>query len=267
MKSRLAVLAHRGRACAALEAVYCGSRSRLRCSCWSYRRDQPAPSRTVASARSPRADSRFSRAKMKLLRSATATSSPARPEVRAPTRGPRSGSSARAKLQSSIAKRPAAVSTRPAGVTEDSGFARVDQLGHRQCVRTSKRILHQQHRSLSPHLGLPSASATPRSIKRSLPSSTGGFDPSSGQPDSACQVGLGGKRARFFQAKGKILGKCEDLVLKGSITVPCPDERAELAIDARAKGDPRRCARACGGPDRVCGTDDDPRHRQHRLHR
>jgi len=73
-----------------------------------------------------------------------------------------------------------------------------------------------------------------------------------------CQIGLGKEASKFFQAKGKILGKCEDMVLKGSITGPCPGPRFEGAI-AKAKGKSiaKMCG-ACGGADRVCGTVDDP---------
>jgi hypothetical protein len=84
----------------------------------------------------------------------------------------------------------------------------------------------------------------------------GGFTPTTNSLIRKCQVGLGKEASKFFQTKGKIRGKCEDLVLKGAITPPCPNEKADLAI-TKAKAIAKMCA-ACGGPDHVCGTDDDP---------
>jgi len=73
-----------------------------------------------------------------------------------------------------------------------------------------------------------------------------------------CQRYLGREASKFYQAKIKILGKCEDLVLKGAIVGPCPDAPTALAIakvEAKALG---KICSVCGGPDRECGTSDDP---------
>jgi hypothetical protein len=73
-----------------------------------------------------------------------------------------------------------------------------------------------------------------------------------------CQRYLGREAAKFYQAKVKILGKCEDLLLKGAIAGPCPDARAALSIaTVEAKARAKICS-VCGGPDRECGTSDDP---------
>ena len=54
----------------------------------------------------------------------------------------------------------------------------------------------------------------------------------------------------------KALGKCEDLVLKGATSGPCPDARAAISIAKACKATRKICV-VCGGDDRVCGTSDD----------
>lgn len=72
-----------------------------------------------------------------------------------------------------------------------------------------------------------------------------------------CQRTIGKAASKFFQKKIKILQKCEDAVLQGKITGPCPDTAAATAIaDAEAKL-LDKIARACGGDDKTLGTADD----------
>jgi hypothetical protein len=73
-----------------------------------------------------------------------------------------------------------------------------------------------------------------------------------------CQRSIGKEASKFYQAKAKALGKCEDLVLKGAIAGPCPNDRAAISIGkAEAKMLTKLCF-SCGGPDRLCDTTDDP---------
>ncbi len=72
-----------------------------------------------------------------------------------------------------------------------------------------------------------------------------------------CQRTIGKEEGRFYQAKAKALGKCEDLVLKGAFPGPCPNDRAAgMIAKAEAKAMTKIC-NVCGGPDRECGTADD----------
>lgn len=73
-----------------------------------------------------------------------------------------------------------------------------------------------------------------------------------------CQRAIGKSTAAFFAAKSKALQKCEDGIMKGTVTGPCPD--AGKAAPAIAKAESKKRAgicKACGGPDRLCGGGDD----------
>ncbi|MEB2286016.1 MAG: hypothetical protein OZ922_15210 [Myxococcales bacterium] len=72
-----------------------------------------------------------------------------------------------------------------------------------------------------------------------------------------CQRQIGQAMSKFFQTKSKLLGKCEDLVLKGAYAGPCPDPRSSYGIGlAEFKALTKMCV-VCGGPDHLCGTPDD----------
>lgn len=73
-----------------------------------------------------------------------------------------------------------------------------------------------------------------------------------------CQLAIGKNAAKFIEAKNKALQKCEDGVLKGTVTGPCPD--AIKALPAINKAETKKVAgicKACGGPDKLCGGGDD----------
>ncbi len=73
----------------------------------------------------------------------------------------------------------------------------------------------------------------------------------------SCQRAIGKNATKFFRTKSKALQKCEDGVLKGSVTGPCPDAKAAAKINsAHAKEIEKMCS-ACGGGDRACGGSDD----------
>ncbi len=68
----------------------------------------------------------------------------------------------------------------------------------------------------------------------------------------ACQRSVGRAGARFFSKKSKALQKCEDAVLAGTGTPPCPDSKATFSIArAREKAAAQIC-KFCGGEDQVC---------------
>jgi len=72
-----------------------------------------------------------------------------------------------------------------------------------------------------------------------------------------CQIAIGQNVTRLFDVRMRALQKCEDRLLSGVSTGPCPDEKNNIAITkAVTKATNRLCA-ACGGPDLTCGTGDD----------
>ena len=156
MKSRLAMLGHWGRRVSRSKRGHYGSARAVAVAVTMVVVPaRPAGAEPDSCKREiARADSRFSRAKMKALQKCYGD------VVAGKAAGPCPDPStafrifnARAKLQSSIAKRRR--SDQPAASRGQTTIARVDQLGH-QCVQLRERILHQQHRPLSPHLGLSS---------------------------------------------------------------------------------------------------------------
>src|SRR6202008_1412713 len=86
----------------------------------------------------------------------------------------------------------------------------------------------------------------------------GAFQPA--QPGSdvqRCQRAIGKESVKFFISKSKALRKCEDQVLLGATSGPCPDAATASAIaSAEAKKVAKICA-ACGGADGACGGGDD----------
>ena len=73
-----------------------------------------------------------------------------------------------------------------------------------------------------------------------------------------CQATIGRSLARYFTSKAAALAKCEDKILKGLASGPCPDaaKTAPRIERAAAKVSLRIC-RACGGFDQNCGGGDD----------
>ncbi len=73
-----------------------------------------------------------------------------------------------------------------------------------------------------------------------------------------CQRAIGKETSKFFAAKSKALQKCEDGVLKGTVTGPCPDGAKAAPAIAKAESKKRAgICKACGGGDRLCGGGDD----------
>jgi hypothetical protein len=80
---------------------------------------------------------------------------------------------------------------------------------------------------------------------------------SAGAEPVACQRAIAKSSAKFVQAKMKALEKCNDAVVLGSASGPCPDGKASATITT-ARGKLRAAvAKKCGGADRACGTADD----------
>ena len=72
-----------------------------------------------------------------------------------------------------------------------------------------------------------------------------------------CRRAVNANLAKYTQAKLKLLQKCEDSVVRGKITGPCPDLATAGKI-AKAAGKLRRVvSQRCGGLDRNCGIGGD----------
>src|SRR5690242_3456481 len=73
----------------------------------------------------------------------------------------------------------------------------------------------------------------------------------------ACQREIAKSTAKFVQAKMKALQKCNDAVVLGSASGPCPDGKATATITSASSKLRVAIAKKCGGADRACGTADD----------
>ncbi len=72
-----------------------------------------------------------------------------------------------------------------------------------------------------------------------------------------CQRAIGKESPQFVAAQLRALQQCEDRVLRGKSTGPCPDGIAAANLaKSQAKMQQKIC-RACGGPGRACGGGDD----------
>lgn len=84
------------------------------------------------------------------------------------------------------------------------------------------------------------------------------FDVTAAPPKSsllACQRALGKATATYFAARSKALQTCEDKILNGKITGPCPvpgDGKAAAAIDKAESKKVSAICKACGGADHAC---------------
>jgi hypothetical protein len=194
-----------------------------------------------------RADSRFSRAKMKALQKCYGDVVAGK--AAGPCPDPSTASrifNARAKLQSSIAKRCGGLD-QTCSVTEDNDSLESINWDIGMCPNfengsCTNSIVHCRH--ISDCLLCINDAA----IDHLVALFYGGFTPTTNSLIRKCQVGLGKEASKFFQTKGKILGKCEDLVLKGSITPPCPNERADSRSRRPRARRSRRCAAAVAVP-------------------
>ena len=73
-----------------------------------------------------------------------------------------------------------------------------------------------------------------------------------------CQRAIGKETTKFFDAKRRALAKCEDAVLSGASSGPCPDARASMLISKAETTKVAKLCNACGGADQTCGGGDDP---------
>jgi hypothetical protein len=70
-----------------------------------------------------------------------------------------------------------------------------------------------------------------------------------------CQRTIAKASSQFVQAKMKAMQKCEDAIIKGSITGPCPDAKAAASITKASDKLAASIGKTCGGADKVCGGD------------
>ncbi len=79
-------------------------------------------------------------------------------------------------------------------------------------------------------------------------------------PDPAvrkCQRIIGKESAAFVAAQVRALQSCEDRVLRGKSAGPCPDLSAAAKLGKIQAKMQQKVCKACGGPSRVCGGNDD----------
>lgn len=205
-----------------------------------------------------RADARYSRTKAKILQKCHSDLAAGKSTIPCPQSTPiqQRINVARAKLQSSIAKRCGGIdqtcSVTPDNDTLPSIGWDIGQCPNFESGSCTNNIVHCGHISTC------LLCINDTAIDQAFDLYYDHFTPTTDPLIRKCQAGLGKEASKFFQAKAKILGKCEDLILKGSITGPCPGTRFEEALTkAKGKSIAKMCG-VCGGMDRVCGTVDDP---------
>ncbi len=71
-------------------------------------------------------------------------------------------------------------------------------------------------------------------------------------PALKCQLAIGKAVNGLYQAKTKVLAKCEDQVLRGKIPGPCPDVVATGKISVAVAKETTNICKACGGADKLC---------------
>lgn len=86
----------------------------------------------------------------------------------------------------------------------------------------------------------------------------GAFNPSSASRElSKCQRGIGRQSVRFLTRRTRRLQRCEDRVLRGKSSGPCPDAATTSALNTLESKFLQALCQQCGGPDKVCGGIDD----------
>jgi hypothetical protein len=74
---------------------------------------------------------------------------------------------------------------------------------------------------------------------------------------SKCQLAFGKSATTFFRAAASALTSCEDGVLRGKLTPPCPDAKTTERIAGKERKLRAALCKACGGKDKRCdGVDD-----------
>ncbi len=69
-----------------------------------------------------------------------------------------------------------------------------------------------------------------------------------------CQRAIAKESSKFLQARAKALQKCQDGIVKGG-SGPCPDDKADAAIQKAVSKLTAGIGKACGGDDKLCGKD------------
>ncbi len=72
-----------------------------------------------------------------------------------------------------------------------------------------------------------------------------------------CQRTIGRESARFVGAQVRTLQRCEDRVLRGKTSGPCPDGAALGKLGKSESAMQRKICTVCGGSNRACGGGDD----------
>jgi hypothetical protein len=81
------------------------------------------------------------------------------------------------------------------------------------------------------------------------------FSVPSGAGTVKCQRAIARQGAKFVQSETKALRRCQESVVHGKGSGPCPDGRATAKISTAATKVSLGIAKACGGDDRQCGGD------------
>ncbi|MEO6028930.1 MAG: hypothetical protein ABIR79_18865 [Candidatus Binatia bacterium] len=91
-----------------------------------------------------------------------------------------------------------------------------------------------------------------------LASLVGHADVASADP-ATCRRSVNSNLAKYAQAKLKLLQKCEESIVRGTISGPCPDVSTTAKLTKAAGKLRRAVSQRCGGLDRNCGIggDDD----------
>ena len=203
-----------------------------------------------------RADARFSRAKIKILQHCWDNVVAGKKDGPCPDQKSNERIAVHAaKLQNSIARRCGGIDGTCSVTSDNDSLAsigwNIGQCPNFEMGACSNSISHCQHISAC------LLCINDKAIDQAIDLYYGSRVPTTNRDVQKCQRSIGKEASKFYQAKAKALGKCEDLVLKGAIPGPCPNERAEGTIGkAEAKALTKLCF-SCGGPDRLCGTVDD----------
>src|SRR5262245_57852599 len=85
-----------------------------------------------------------------------------------------------------------------------------------------------------------------------LAATTFGSASAADPPAVRCQRTIAKRSVRFVQTKMRALQACEDPVVNGTSSGPCPDAKASSKIARAAAKLAAATARECGGSDHTC---------------
>jgi hypothetical protein len=74
-----------------------------------------------------------------------------------------------------------------------------------------------------------------------------------GAETTKCQRTIAKANSQFVQAQVKALTKCEESIVKGKISGPCPDSKATTSLQKATDKLTSSIDKSCGGDDKVCG--------------